>query len=105
MIAEQITLDTALAGPAPELCVNCEGEAAGSWLLCLDCVAKIDEPMLMRLTRKYKQLGDWLAEADDALSEMPRDDPSFIERWELWSAKFRVHQRLGWLWSTVKAAA
>lgn len=105
MIATQLPLDSpTLAGPPAELCVNCEGEAAGNWLLCLPCVAIIDETMLIRLTKKYKQLGDWLAKADDVLSDMPRDDPDFFGRWSLWSAKLRVYQRLAWLGRAVKAA-
>lgn len=106
MIAvEQITFDTALTGPPAELCVNCEGDAAKNWLLCLACAAKLDEPVLIRLTRKYAQLGEWLVQAEEALRDMPSDEPRFIAGWELWSKKFRVHQRLGWLWSAVKAAA
>lgn len=105
MIAEQITLDTALAGPTPEPCVNCEGDAATNWLLCLDCAASLDEAMLIRLTKKYDQLGEWLAEAEGALRDMPSATPQFIAGWQLWSMKLQVYQRLGWLWRTVKAAA
>lgn len=104
MLAEQITLDTALAGPPPEPCVNCEGEAATNWLLCLDCVGKIDETMLIRLTKKYGQLGEWLVQAEETLRDMPSATPEFIKGWGLWSEKLRVYQRLGWLWRTVKAA-
>jgi hypothetical protein len=105
MIATQVSLDTALAGPPAELCVNCEGEAAKNWLLCLDCVAKLDETLLIRLTKKYAQLGEWLAEAEEKLRDMPTGNPQFVAGWHLWSQKLHVYQRLGWLWRTVKAAA
>lgn len=106
MIAAQLPLDSPTpSAPPPELCVNCEGEAATNWLLCLDCAAKLDESMLIRLTKKYGQLGEWLAEAEGALRDIPTGHPEFVARWGLWSKKFRVHQRLGWLWRTVKAAA
>lgn len=103
-LLEQTTLDTVLTDPPAELCVNCEREAAANWLLCLACVAMLDEAMLIRLTKKYALLAEWLAEAEEALRDMPRGAPQFIDKWELWSAKFRVHQRLGWLWGRVKAA-
>ena len=105
MITAQLPLDTALAGPPPEPCVNCEQEAAPRWLLCLTCAAALDEAMLMRLTTKYTALGDWLTQAQAALWDLPEGSEQFVSGWALWSRKQQVRQRLGWLWDAVKAAS
>lgn len=105
MILEQISLDAALAGPPPEPCVNCEGDAAARWLLCLSCVAVMNETMLIDLAKKHGEYETWLVGAEEFLRDMPANDPDFILAWQKWRLRNRVYQRIGWLGRAVKAAS
>lgn len=105
MMMTQISLDEILAGPAPEPCVNCEGDAAANWLLCLACVAVINETMLIDLAKKHGEYEQWCAKAEMFLRDLPAGDPAFAPGWEMWRLRKRVYERITWLGRAVKAAA
>lgn len=99
----QISLDQGLAGSAPEPCVNCEGDAAPNWLLCLTCVAAMDETMLIDLAKKHGEYERWCATAEEFLRDLSADDPGFVVGWEVWKKRRRVYERITWLGRAVKA--
>lgn len=111
-VVEQITIDAALAAPdgalavvAPEPCVACEtANAAPHWLLCLSCVAVMDEAMLVDLARKHGAYERWCAKADEALREMSADDPRFNTALAMFRLRLRVYERITWLGRAVKSA-
>lgn len=101
----QLSIDDFLTGPPPEPCVNCEGAAAVNWLLCLPCIAVMNETMLIDLAKKHGEYEAWCAEAEGLLRDLPIDHPGFLPGLTMFRLRLRVYQRIGWLGKAVKEAA
>lgn len=88
-----------------EPCVICEQDAAGNWLLCLECACRVDEAMLIELAQKYNRLQSWLPRAEAALETMSASDPRRIQGHRAWLRKLRVYERIEDMDNLVRAGS
>jgi hypothetical protein len=83
----------------------CEQDAAGNWLLCLECACRADGPMLVEIAQKYNRLQSWIPRAEAALDLMAPADPRRIQGHRAWLRKIRIYERIEDMDNVVRAGS